>query len=84
MAVFWHLYEHGFTKCNLLSFTEFLNSIHLNKYACMCNDLGPCYDGEQLPYFKQYFMPRPSKELPIETTLAALCSTANQRLINLN
>ena len=22
-------------KCNLLHFTEFLNNIHLNKYACM-------------------------------------------------
>ena len=32
---FWHFSEHSFTKCYLLSFTEFLNNINLNKYACV-------------------------------------------------
>ena len=35
LALFWHFSEHGFMKCNFLSFTEFLNNIHLNKYACI-------------------------------------------------
>ena len=33
LALFSHFSEHGFTKCNLLSFTEFLNNLDLNKYA---------------------------------------------------
>ena len=35
LALFWHFSKHGFTKCHLLSFTEFLNNINLNKYAYM-------------------------------------------------
>ena len=35
LVLFWHFSEDGFTKYHLLSFTEFLSNIHLNKSACM-------------------------------------------------
>ena len=35
LALFWNFSEHGFTKCHLVSFTEFLNNVHVNKRACM-------------------------------------------------
>ena len=54
----------------------------LKKHGVMI--IGSCYDGEQSPFFKHNFTPRPNEELLIKTTLAAFWYNANQRLITLH